>query len=71
MTETFYRVQQGSYRRWFMDRDAAKQFCDDRFDKEFDGIPYIDEYTPEEMLLAINSLEARVAGEASLKHAPA
>ena len=67
----FYRVQQGSYRRWFKGRDAAKQFCDDRFDMEFDGVPFIDEYTLEEMLLKINELEARVAGEDSLKHAPA
>ena len=71
MTDTFYRVQQGNYRRWFRDRDAAKQFCDDRFEANFDGVPFIDEYSIEEVVLKINELEARIAGEASLKHAPA
>ena len=68
---TFYRVEQGNFRRWFATEEAAREWANDRFDTELDGIPFLTEYTLAEAVLKINELEARVAGEASLTHAPA
>jgi hypothetical protein len=68
---TFYRVEQGNFRRWFATEEAAREWANERFDTELDGIPFITEYTLSEAVLKINELEARVAGEASLTHAPA
>lgn len=66
-----YRVCQGSYRRWFKKEKDAKQFAADRYDKEFDGIPFIEEFDSEHLIYKLNELEARVAGEDSLRHAAA
>lgn len=69
--KTYYRVTQGSYRRWFDDQKKAKEFAVDRCDREFDGIPWIEEFEESQLLYKLNELEARVAGEAALQHAPA
>ena len=63
-----YRVIQGAYRRWFKSAEDAKQFADDRWDREFDGVPFVEEYKVEELISKLNELENQVAGINSTKH---
>ena len=66
-----YRVQQGNYRRWFLTMEKAAEFANDRCEKEFDGIPFIEEFDEHHLIYKLNELESRVAGENALRHAPA
>ena len=52
-----YRVTQGSRSRWFTNRDDAKQYANDCFDKYVDGIPFIEPVTAIEMISRLNDLE--------------
>ena len=54
---TVWRVRSGSLTRWFGGKAGAKQWADDRFDTEFDGIPYIDGITLTEALTHLNEME--------------
>lgn len=63
-----YRVSQGAYRRWFQSAEDAKQFADDRWDNEFDGVPFVEEYHIPEVIQKLNELEHRFAGMNSTQH---
>ena len=52
-----YRVTQGSHTRWFTNREDAKQYANDRFDTDLDGIPFIEPVTAIEMMARLNDLE--------------
>ena len=52
-----YRVTQGSHARWFTNRDDAKQYADDRYEKYVDGIPFVEPIDAVEMLARLNELE--------------
>jgi hypothetical protein len=63
-----YRVTQGAYCRWFKSAEDAKQFADDRWDNEFDGVPFVEEYQAAEVIQALNELEHRFAGLNATQH---
>ena len=54
---TVWRVQSGGHTRWFSGEIGARQYADDRYDKEFDGIPFVSELTLSEALGRLNDLE--------------
>lgn len=53
-----WRVQSGSVTRWFGGEIGARQWADDRFDTEFDGVPFIERVTLSEALVRLNELES-------------
>lgn len=53
-----WRVQSGSVTRWFGGELGAREWADDRFDTEFDGVPFIDRVTLSEALVRLNELES-------------
>lgn len=54
-----WRVQSGSVTRWFLEEPDARKFASDRFDAEFDGIPFVNELTDRELIARVNDLEAK------------
>lgn len=54
---TVWNVQSGGHTRWFSGELGARQYADDRYDKEFDGIPFVSELTLSEALGRLNYLE--------------
>jgi hypothetical protein len=69
--EKLYRVTQGSIRRWFPTLEKAGEYANEQCEKEFDGIPFIEEFDAHQLIYKLNELEWRVAGEDALRHAPA
>ena len=55
---TVWRVQSGSDTRWFSGELGARQYADDRYDKEFDGVPFLEQITLTEALTRLNELES-------------
>jgi len=55
---TVWRVQSGSDTRWFSGEFGARQYADDRYEKEFDGIPFLEQITLTEALTRLNELES-------------
>ena len=53
-----WRVQSGSVTRWFGGELGARNWADDRFDTEFDGVPFIEQVTLTEALSRLNELES-------------
>jgi hypothetical protein len=53
-----WRVQSGGVTRWFGGELGARNWADDRFDTEFDGVPFIERITLTEALTRLNELEA-------------
>lgn len=60
-----YRVSQGSHTRWFTDEGDAKEYARIRYDIELDGIPFVAELDHRELMVRLNELEARSAGESN------
>ena len=58
-----YRVSQGSHTRWFTDEGDAKEYARVRYDIELDGIPFLAELDHKELMVRLNELESRSAGE--------
>lgn len=57
--KTVWRVRSGSDTRWFPGELGARQYADDRYDKEFDGIPFLEQITLTEALTRLNELEVK------------
>ena len=53
-----YRVSQGRHTKWFTDSGDAKQYAQDRYDIEMDGIPFCAELDHSELMVRLNTLEA-------------
>jgi hypothetical protein len=53
-----YRVQSGGHTRWFLERADAKQYANDRFDNECDGVPFVEGLSLIEVLSRLNELES-------------
>ena len=53
-----WRVQSGSITRWFAGELGARQWADDRFENEFDGVPFVEQITLSEALTRLNELES-------------
>ena len=58
-----YRVSQGRHTRWFTDSGDAREYARVRYDIESDGIPFVAELDHSELMVRLNELEARSAGE--------
>ncbi len=52
-----WRVQSGGVTRWFAGELGARQWADDRFENEFDGVPFVEQIVMSEMLTHLNELE--------------
>ena len=52
-----WRVQSGGRSKWFVGEIGARDYASDRFDKEFDGVPWVEEVTLSEALVRLNELE--------------
>jgi len=55
---TVWRVQSGGDTRWFSGELGARQYADDRFEAEFDGVPFVEQITLREALTRLNELES-------------
>ena len=55
---TVWRVQSGSVTRWFAGELGAMDYASDRFDNEFDGVPFVEQVTLTEALSRLNELES-------------
>ena len=53
-----WRVQSGSITRWFAGELGARQWADDRFENEFDGVPFVEQISLAEALTRLNELES-------------
>ena len=60
-----YRVSQGSHTRWFTDEGDAREYAGVRFDINVDGVPFVCELDHRELMVRLNELEARSAGESN------
>ena len=56
--KTVWRVRSGSVTRWFPGELGARQYADDRYDKEFDGVPFVEQISLAEALTRLNELES-------------
>jgi hypothetical protein len=54
---TVWRVQSGSRSKWFAGEIGARDYASDRFDAEFDGVPFVEQVTLSEALVRLNDLE--------------
>ena len=54
---TVWRVQSGGRSKWFAGEIGARDYASDRFDNEFDGVPFVEEITLTEALQRLNTLE--------------
>ena len=52
-----WRVYSGGRSKWFAGEIGARDYASDRFDKEFDGVPWVEEVTLSEALTRLNELE--------------
>lgn len=55
--KTVWRVVSGGNSRWFPGELGARQYADDRYEIEFDGVPFVEEITITEALNRLNELE--------------
>ena len=53
-----WRVVSGGHTRWFSGELGAHLWADDRFENEFDGIPFIEQIALTEALTRLNELES-------------
>ena len=53
-----WRVQSGDDARWFSGEVNAREFASDRYEVEFDGIPFVREVTLTEALTRLNQFES-------------
>ena len=56
---TVWRVSSGNHNRWFAGEITARDFAQQRFDNEFDGVPFVEQITLSEMLHRVNQLEMK------------
>lgn len=61
---TVWCVSSGGSARYFAGELGARQYADDRYEKEFDGVPFVEEMTLSEVLSRLNTLEERDEGPA-------
>ena len=54
---TVWRVQSGGFTRWFAGEIGARDYANDRYDTELDGVPFLEQITMSEMLTHLNELE--------------
>ena len=54
---TVWRVQSGGAVRWFGGELGARDYASDRFEAEFDGVPFVEQVSMSEMLTHLNELE--------------
>lgn len=54
---TVWRVSSGNHTRWFAGEISARDFAHQRYDNEFDGVPFIEQITLNELLHRVNQLE--------------
>ena len=54
---TVWRVQSGGRCKWFAEQADARDYANDRFDTEIEGVPFLDEVTLSEALTRLNGLE--------------
>lgn len=57
----YWRVSLGGVSRYFSDEEDARDYQRDRAndDDNFDGIPFLDQIDERELLVRINTLEAK------------
>ena len=53
-----WRVSSGNHTKWFWEERDARQYAKDRYDIDYDGIPFVAELTDREMIAQLNRLEA-------------
>ena len=53
-----WRVCSGGVTRWFGGEIGARNWADDRFENEFDGVPFVEQVTLTEALVRLNELES-------------
>ena len=53
-----WRVCSGGVTRWFSGELGARNWADDRFENEFDGVPFVEQITLTEALVRLNELES-------------
>ena len=52
-----WRVQSGTHSRWFWEEDDARDYANNRYEYDLDGVPFISQMSNEEMLVRLNQLE--------------
>ena len=57
--KTVWRVRSGGVTRWFPGELGPRQYADDRFETEFDGVPFVEQITLSEALTRLNELESQ------------
>jgi hypothetical protein len=55
----YYRVSVGNRARWFEDEQDARDYARDRFDNDFDGVPFLEKFNDKDLLARVNELEAK------------
>ena len=55
---TVWCVQSGSRSKWFAGELGARDYANDRFDTELEGVPFLTEMTLSEAITRLNQLEA-------------
>lgn len=55
--KSVWSVCSGGHTRWFSGEVGAREYAQDRYDNEFDGIPFVSELTLTEALGRLNELE--------------
>lgn len=53
-----WRVCAGGDTRWFSGEIGARQYADDRYEAEFDGVPFVESISLSEALTRLNELES-------------
>ena len=56
---TVWRVASGNQTRWFAGEIGARDYANDRYDTELDGVPFLEQITLSELLHRVNQLEMR------------
>ncbi len=54
---TVWRVSSGSESRWFAGEIGARDYANDRYDTELEGVPFVEQIGMSEMLVHLNTLE--------------
>ena len=55
---TVWRVSSGGVTKFFAGELGARQYADDRYENELDGVPFVEEITLAETLARLNELES-------------
>ncbi len=53
-----WRVVSGSHSRWFSGEVSAREWAGDRYEVEFDGIPFVEQVTLTEAINRLNQFES-------------